>query len=507
MSNDALSPARNLHGSNRAMLLRCTIVVTLVSFLFFLDACSLLGNSASTNKTSSAQSLAISAVLPAAVMGVSYNATFAVSGGTAPYHFTLASGELPSGLLLNATTGTISGMPSKTGSFSFAVSAADSNANSASHSFDVTVSNAGAVAVTVTPVTATVVSAGTAQFAAQVRNTSNVAVTWSASVGTISRTGLFQAPTVSANTDAILTATSLADSTKSGKAVVLVTPAPPLTVSTISLPGATAGVAYSTSFSASGGKAPYSWTATSGTLPAGIALQFSGSLSGTTNQTGQFTFTVQVSDSSSPKQIASRSFTLTVSASTGGGGALPPSTLFGFTDTSTSVKKFPTASYGMQRFWDSPPLQWPSINTASGIYDFTNLDTELATGYTNGVTEGMYTLARTPPWASSNPADTSCHYTTAASGGGLGECDAPSDLNSDGTGSNAIWKAWITAIATHVNGSTYLQSHAHVKYWEILNQPDNQPLWSGSFAQLARLTEDANCIITGRGVIHESGNG
>ncbi len=70
-----------------------------------------------------------------------------------------------------------------------------------------------------------------------------------------------------------------------------------------------------------------------------------------------------------------------------------------------------------------------------------------------------------------------------------------------------IWKAWITAIATHVNGSTYLQSHAHVKYWEIWNEPDNQPFWSGSFAQLARLTEDANCIITGRGVIHESGNG
>src|SRR5258706_6505765 len=316
MSNNALSPARNLHGSNRAMLLRCTIVVTLVSSLFFLDACSLLGNSASTNKTSSAQSLAISAVVPAAVMGVSYNATFAVSGGTAPYHFTLASGELPSGLLLNATTGTISGMPSKTGSFSFAVSAADSSSNSASHSFDVTVSNAGAVAVTVTPVTATVVSAGTAQFAAQVRNSSNVAVTWSASVGTISRTGLFQAPTVSANTDAILTATSLVDPTKSGKAVVLVTPAPPLTVSTISLPGATAGVAYSTSFSASGGKAPYSWTVTSSALPTGIALQSSGLLSGTTTQTGQFNFTVQVSDASSPKQTSLKAFALTVGSLT-----------------------------------------------------------------------------------------------------------------------------------------------------------------------------------------------
>jgi hypothetical protein len=181
--------------------------------------------------------------------------------------------------------------------------------------------------------------------------------------------------------------------------------------------------------------------------------------------------------------------------------------LFGFTDTSTQAKNFPTVSYGMQRFWDSPPLQWPSINTASGVFDFTNLDATLATGYSSGVMEGMYTLARTPPWATSNPSDTSCHYVTAASGGGAGECDAPIDLNSDGTGANAIWKAWITAIASHVNDATYLQTHSHIKYWEIWNEPDNQPFWSGSFAQLARLTEDANCIITGRGVIHESGNG
>jgi len=166
----------------------------------------------------------------------------------------------------------------------------------------------------------------------------------------------------------------------------------------------------------------------------------------------------------------------------------------------------------MQRFWDSPPLQWPSINTASGVFDFTNLDSTLATAYSNGVMDGMYTLARTPPWASSNPTDTTCADTTASSGGGDGECDAPSDLNSDGSGANAIWKAWITSIATHVNSPGYTASHAHIKYWEIWNEPDtwfdsSNRFWAGSFAQLARLTEDANCIITGRGVIHENGNG
>jgi hypothetical protein len=161
----------------------------------------------------------------------------------------------------------------------------------------------------------------------------------------------------------------------------------------------------------------------------------------------------------------------------------------------------------MQRFWDSPPLQWPSLNPASGVFDFTGLDVALTQSFSHGVRDGMYTLARTPPWATSNPADTSCHYATAALGGGPGECDAPNDIHSDGSGSNAIWKAWITAIATHANDPTYLQTHAHIKYWEVWNEPDTKAFWAGSIAQLARLTEDAKCIITGRGVIHESGNG
>jgi hypothetical protein len=159
----------------------------------------------------------------------------------------------------------------------------------------------------------------------------------------------------------------------------------------------------------------------------------------------------------------------------------------------------------MQRFWDSPGLQWPSLNPAFGVFDFSSLDADLALAFSSGALQNMYTLARTPPWATSDPTDATCNYTTG-SGGGLGECDPPSDLNSDGSGPNAIWKAWITAIATHVNDPTYLQTHAHIKYWEIWNEPDDKAFFAGSIAQLARLTEDANCIITGRGVIHENGS-
>jgi len=189
------------------------------------------------------------------------------------------------------------------------------------------------------------------------------------------------------------------------------------------------------------------------------------------------------------------------------GGQLNISPMFGFSETGTSASNFPSVSYGMQRIWDSPPLQWPSLNTGPGVFGFTDLDTLLAQDYSSGVTEVMYVLGRTPPWVTSQPTDTTCNYQLPAVGGGNGECFAPTDLNANGSGTNATWKAWVTAIAAHVNDPTYLQMHAHIRYWEIWNEPDATGYWSGSIAQLARLTEDANCIITGRGSIHQNGDG
>ncbi len=79
-----------------------------------------------------------------------------------------------------------------------------------------------AISVSVSPTTATVASGGTAQFSAQVTNTSNTAVTWSATSGTVSTSGLFTAPTVTATKTATVTATSVADNTKSASATVTV---------------------------------------------------------------------------------------------------------------------------------------------------------------------------------------------------------------------------------------------------------------------------------------------
>lgn len=506
---------RDQYVGGAGFFLSFAAAVVALSLLVTLSGCAGFSSGGNGNG-SSGSGLNLSLSMPSAVVGLAFNATAAVSGGTSPYHFSISSGQLPAGLSLSSSTGTISGTPSQTGTSTFTLAVNDSTTLSTSQQYSIVVSSAGSVSVSVSPPGATVASAATQQFTATVTNSSNTSVTWKTSAGSVSSAGLYTAPTVTSTTTATVTATSVADSTKAATATVTITASSggsqPLSITTSGLTSATQNTAYSNTLSATGGKTPYTWLMTSGSLPSGITLGTGGTISGTPTQSGQFSFTAQVKDSSSPQQTVTKSLTLTVNASSGGGSGnnLPPTTFFGFTENGTNG--WPTVSYTMQRFWDSPPDQWPSINTASGVFDFSNLDSDLSMAYSNGVMEALYTLARTPTWASSNPTDTTCADTNAPSGAGDGECDAPADLNSDGSGTNATWKAWITAIAQHANSAGYTTNHAHIKYWEIWNEPDTEfdttnRYWAGTFAQLARLTEDANCIITGRGVIHQNGNG
>jgi hypothetical protein len=87
----------------------------------------------------------------------------------------------------------------------------------------------------------------------------------------------------------------------------------PLTVATTSLPGGVQGTAYSQSLTAGGGSAPYSWALVTGSsLPAGLTLSTNGGISGTPTSTGTTSFTVQVTDSSSPMQTAQATLGITI---------------------------------------------------------------------------------------------------------------------------------------------------------------------------------------------------
>jgi hypothetical protein len=71
---------------------------------------------------------------------------------------------------------------------------------------------------------------------------------------------------------------------------------PPLVVTTTSLPNTTVGMAYSAALQASGGVPPYSWSIASGSLPEGLSLSSTGTISGTTELPQTSTFVVQVMD-------------------------------------------------------------------------------------------------------------------------------------------------------------------------------------------------------------------
>jgi MYXO-CTERM domain-containing protein len=71
----------------------------------------------------------------------------------------------------------------------------------------------------------------------------------------------------------------------------------PISLSPLSLPGGTVATPYAQGITASGGVGPYTFTVSSGALPAGLVLAGDGTLSGTPTTTGSYSFTVRATDS------------------------------------------------------------------------------------------------------------------------------------------------------------------------------------------------------------------
>ncbi|HLL56216.1 MAG TPA: putative Ig domain-containing protein, partial [Myxococcaceae bacterium] len=94
----------------------------------------------------------------------------------------------------------------------------------------------------------------------------------------------------------------------------------PLFITTAFLPSGENGTAYGpTTFTATGGSAPYTWFLASGALPPGVTLSSSGTLSGTPTASGTYAFSVRVSETGG--QTVEKTFTLDVVPA--GGNPLP----------------------------------------------------------------------------------------------------------------------------------------------------------------------------------------
>jgi YVTN family beta-propeller protein/uncharacterized repeat protein (TIGR03803 family) len=79
-----------------------------------------------------------------AQVGVAYSSVLNAAGGVAPYTFSITSGALPPGLLLNSSTGAITGTPMTAGTYSFTAQVVDSKGNTAIASCGIVVTSASA---------------------------------------------------------------------------------------------------------------------------------------------------------------------------------------------------------------------------------------------------------------------------------------------------------------------------------------------------------------------------
>jgi hypothetical protein len=225
------------------------------------------------------------ATLVNGTVGTAYSQTFAASGGAVAYTYAVVSGTLPAGLSLNAGTGVISGTPTSSTAQTFTLSATDANTCVATRPYTVTPV---CPAITVNPTSLPAPTTGVA-YSQTVSATGGTApYTFAVSSGALptglslnTSTGLISGTTGStAATSFIIRATDLYGC--QGVRTYNVTPAcPTITLSPATIPNAYLGIAYSQTFTASGGTAGYTFTLSAGTLPAGLTLSTAGVLSGT----------------------------------------------------------------------------------------------------------------------------------------------------------------------------------------------------------------------------------
>lgn len=167
--------------------------------------------------------------------------------------------------------------------------------------------------------------------------------------------------------------------------------------------------------------------------------------------------------------------------------------------------EWPPFPFGSYRFWDNF-TRWQVVHKELDKFDWERTDYWIHKLDSHGIHDATYALGGSPPWAvnptANSNSNSNCDYADPSKvrSPGPGYCLPPKDLNSDGTGTNLIWRKAVAGIAGH-----FRKSPIHMSSWEVWNEivrtgdMNLTAAWVGTNQQMVRLSQDANCIITGRG--------
>ncbi|MBI3421630.1 MAG: putative Ig domain-containing protein [Acidobacteria bacterium] len=257
------------------------------------------------------------ATLPGGVIGTAYSQTVSTTPAGA-YSYSVSSGALPIGLMLNAATGAITGTPTASGTFNFRLTVTADNCSGA-RDYTVIIACAN-VTITTTTLPASTVGnaysqiigvnpaapAGSYTFALLMDNLPS-GLTLNATTGLLS--GL---PSVTGSYNFTIKATA-ANGCTATQSYTLQLNCPSVTLSALSTPVLNSTYNQSVRASPAGGN--YSFAVTAGALPAGLSLNAArGVVSGTPTSAGAYNFTITATGFGAC--TGSRAYTGTIAGST-----------------------------------------------------------------------------------------------------------------------------------------------------------------------------------------------